>query len=136
MEICDKLPRPDNIANLTIPELPTDADKTIDGKVVKNDERMKNDQKCSRSIISAMSRSLDVILKFKDSVPELILVGDMLLDGLHLAVFFSPRFSSMESEKMDEAVCDLCYKMSLSSAEKSRFSLIPIPLWYLNQMLK
>lgn len=46
MKLCDKYPRPSNIDQLNIPELPKDASKIIDQKAVKNDDRFKNDQKC------------------------------------------------------------------------------------------
>lgn len=77
---------------MSIPELPLDADQTIDKKAVKNDERIRNEENVL-SIISAMSTSLDVVLMVKDSVPELGPVGDLLLDGISVASFLHHDFT-------------------------------------------
>lgn len=92
MKTCEKYPKPSNLVNLSIPELPKDSNQTIEQKVVKNDEKLQNDQKLTSAMISVMGRALDVILKLKEKVPELIPVGDMLFDGVQIAGFFTSRF--------------------------------------------
>lgn len=95
MKICDKYPRPMNIEQLSIPELPKDANRIIDPKAVNNDNRLVNDQKCTSAIFGALSKSLDVVIKLKDKVPEMIDVGDMLLDSLQMTGFLHQDFTSI-----------------------------------------
>lgn len=104
MKICDRLPCPENLPKLSVPELPLDADETIDRRIVKNDERIRNDQRCSVSIISAMSTSLDVVLQLKDTVPELVPVADLLLDGISLASFLHHDLTSMRRKGVQQLV--------------------------------
>lgn len=104
MKLCEKYPRPSNIDHLSILELPKDANKIIDHKAVKNDERFINDQKCTTALFGALSRSLDSVLKLKDKVPELMEVGDMLLDGLQMTGFLHQDFTTIRLKGFKQTV--------------------------------
>lgn len=104
MSVCEKYPRPSNIDNLSIPELPRDANRIIDGKVVKSDERMMNDQKCTVALFGALGKSLDMVLKLKDKCPELVEVGDMLLDGLQMTGFLHQDFTTLRLKGFKQTV--------------------------------
>lgn len=103
MKICDKYPRPENI-NLGIPELPKDATKIIDQKAVKNDDRFKNDQKCTAALFGLLGKSLDSVLKLRGKIPELVEVGDMLVDGLQLTGFLHQDFTSIRVKGVKQTV--------------------------------
>lgn len=104
MSICEKYPRPDNISQLTIPELPKDANKILDQKAVQNDGKYKNDQKCTVALFGLLSRSLDSVLKLKEKVPELVAVGDMLVDGLQISGFLHQDFTRIRLKGMKQTV--------------------------------
>lgn len=104
MKLCDKYPRPANIDQLNIPELCKDASKIIDQKAVKNDDRFKNDQKCTSALFGALGKSLDVVLKFKEQIPELLEVGDMLLDSLQFTGFLHQDFTNIRLKGFKQTV--------------------------------
>lgn len=104
MKVCEKYPRPANVDLLTIPELPKDAEKIIDQKAVKNDDRLKNDQKCSAALFCVLGKSLEKVMKLRESVPELIEVGDMLLDGLQMSGFIHQDFTSIRLKGFKQTV--------------------------------
>lgn len=104
MKVCEKYPRPSNIENLAIPELPKDANKIIDQKSVKNDERMMNDQKCTSAMFAALGKSLDVVVTLKDKCPELVQVGDMLLDTLQMTGFLHQDITNLRLKGFKQTV--------------------------------
>lgn len=104
MNICEKYPRPSNLQLLTIPELPVDAGKIIDQKAVKTDEKFVNDQKCTTALFGLLGRSLGTVLKYKDKIPELLEVGDMLVDGLQLTGFLHQDFTTIRLKGMKQTV--------------------------------
>lgn len=104
MKTCEKYPKPSNLIHLSIPELPKDSSQTVEQKLVKNDEKLQNDQKCTSAIIGIMGQALDVVLKLRDSVPELIKVGDMLLDGVQVAGFLHQDLTNMRIRGFKQTV--------------------------------
>lgn len=104
MKVCDKYPRPSNIDQLNVPELPKDASKIIDQKAVKNDDRFRNDQRCTSALFGALGKSLDVVLTLKEKVPELVTVGDMLLDSLQMTGFIHQDFTNIRLKGFKQTV--------------------------------
>lgn len=104
MKVCDKYPRPENISQLSIPELPKDAGKIMDQKTVKNDEKLQNDQKCTMALFSVLGKSLDTVFKLKEKMPELVQLGDMLVDGLQLTGFLHQDFTSIRLKGFKQTV--------------------------------
>lgn len=104
IKVCEKYPRPDNITHLTIPELPKDAEKIIDHKAVKNDDRFKNYQRCTVALFGLLSKSLDSVVKLREKAPELVEVGDMLLDGLQITGFLHQDFTTIRLKGMKQTV--------------------------------
>lgn len=104
MTVCDKYPRPVNLENLAIPGLPKDANKIIDQKAVKKDERLMNDQKCTVAMFGALGKSLDMVLSLKDKCPELVQVGDWLLDSLQLTGFLHQDITNIRLKGFKQTV--------------------------------
>lgn len=112
MKVCEKYPRPENAPMLVIPELPEDADKMFDAKTVKNDERLKNDQKCTLAMFSGMAEVLDTMMVKKDKDPDLIKSADVLIDCLMMCGFVHNDFNTIRLKEVKQNInptyLDLC----------------------------
>lgn len=85
----------ENVPSLVIPKLPKDADKTIDSTVVKYDDRLKNDLRCTLAIFSGMAEVVNLIMACKDKDPILIRAGDILIDCLSMCGFVHNDFNAI-----------------------------------------
>lgn len=97
-------PRPEKANCLLTPELASDADKTINNELVKEDRRMKSHHMCSTSALSCMEKMLDKILIAKDQTPALDKAGDVLVDCMTTVGFIHSDLKALSLESFKQTI--------------------------------
>lgn len=112
MKVTGKHSWPKNVPSLIIPELPKDSDKTTDSKVVKYDDRLKNDQKCTLAMFSGMAEVVDLIMESKGKKPKMIRAGGIHIDFISMCGFLHNDFNSIRLEEFKQTIKRLMGKCS------------------------
>lgn len=104
IKISEKYPRPENVQNLTSPDVPQDVDKTIDSKIIREDKRLRINQNCTAASLASLGGALDIIREEKGKNPKLSKAGDMILDSITMLGYVHNEFSSLRLKSFKQTV--------------------------------
>lgn len=140
MKISKKYSHSQNVPNLVTSDVPHDVDKTIDSKVIKETNRLRNDQICTAITLSSLGGVLDIIREVKNKHPNSIQADEMMLASITMLGLVHNDFSLIRLKGFRQTVHPFYDEIFMKKTDKPKMlmgkTLIAVQVKSVNELNK